>query len=86
MVLSWTQQAWEDYLYWQNTDKRIVKRINELIRDSLRTPFAGLEKPEALCFDLTGCWSRRIDREHRLVYRQDEQADALIILQCHYHY
>ena len=78
MLLTWTPQAWEDYLYWQATDKRTVKRINELLRDALRNPFEGLGKPEPLRFDLTGCWS--------LVYRLDEQGAALIVLQCRYHY
>ena len=79
MLLTWTPQAWEDYLYWQATDKRTLKRINELLRDALR-------KPEPLRFDLAGCWSRRINQEDRLVYRLDEQGTALIILQCRYHY
>lgn len=86
MLLTWTPQAWEDYLYWQSTDKRAVKRINELIRDALRTPFEGMGKPEPLRFDLAGCWSRRIDREHRLVYKVDDGRQALVILQCRYHY
>lgn len=86
MLLAWTPQPWEDYVYWQNTDKRTVKRINELLRDALRTPFEGLGKPEPLRFDLAGCWSRRIDREHRIVYRLNEQAHTLVMLQCRYHY
>ena len=67
MLLTWTPQAWEDYLYWQHTDKRTVKRINELLRDAIRNPFEGLGKPEPLRFDLAGCWSRRINQEDRLV-------------------
>lgn len=86
MLLAWTPQAWEDYVYWQNTDTRTVKRINELLRDALRTPFEGLGKPEPLRFDLAGCWSRRIDREHRIVYLLNEQAHTLVVLQCRYHY
>lgn len=86
MLLAWTPQPWEDYVYWQNTDKRTVKRINELLRDALRTPFEGLGKPEPLRFDLAGCWSRRIDREHRIVYRLNEQAHTLVVLQFRYHY
>lgn len=86
MLLTWTPQGWEDYLYWQMTDERVVRRINELVRDSLRTPFDGMGKPEPLRFDLTGCWSRRIDREHRLVYRLSDDGASLIILQCRYHY
>ena len=57
MLLTWTPQAWEDYLYWQHTDKRTVKRINELLRDAMRNPFEGMGKPEPLRFDLAGCWS-----------------------------
>lgn len=85
-LLAWTPQAWEDYLYWQKVDKKILKRINLLIRDALRTPFEGRGKPEALRFDLTGCWSRRINHEHRLVYKHDDRANTLVILQCRYHY
>lgn len=83
---TWTPQAWEDYLYWQKMDKKMLKRINTLVRDALRTPFEGLGKPEPLRFDFTGYWSRRMDQEHRLVYTFDGNADALIIIQCRYHY
>ena len=86
MLLTWTPQAWEDYLYWQHTDKRTVKRINELLRDAMRNPFVGLGKPEPLRFDLVGCWSRRINQEDRLVYKVDERSEGLIVLQCRYHY
>jgi len=85
-LLAWTPQAWEDYQYWQKTDPRTVKRINALIRDALRAPFEGLGKPEALRFDLAGCWSRRIDHQQRLVYTFDGAADTLTVLQCRYHY
>jgi toxin YoeB len=84
--LTWTAEAWEDYLYWQKTDKAMLKRLNALIRDALRAPSEGLGKPEPLRFDLTGYWSRRMDQEHRLVYTYDAKADALIIVQCRYHY
>lgn len=84
MNLTWTPQAWEDYLYWQKTDNTVRKRINALIESALRSPFQGIGKPEPLKYDLAGCWSRRIDAEHRLVYLADE--NALIILQCRYHY
>jgi toxin YoeB len=84
MKLSWDQHGWEDYLYWQKTDKKILRKINELIRDTMRQPFEGLGKPEALKENLTGCWSRRIDQEHRLVYKVLD--DAILILQCRYHY
>lgn len=63
MLLTWTPQAWEDYLYWQHTDKRTVRRINELLRDAMRNPFEGIGKPEPLRFDLAGCWSRRSIRK-----------------------
>jgi len=76
--------AWEQFLYWQATDKAMVRKINGLIRECLRHPFAGTGKPEPLKGDLAGFWSRRIDREHRLVYRAT--ADALEIVQCRYHY
>jgi toxin YoeB len=84
MVLSWDKDAWEDYLYWQQTDKTILRRINELIKECLRTPFEGKGKPEPLKENLSGFWSRRITDEHRLVYRAD--ADRLHIIQCRYHY
>lgn len=84
MNILFTDIAWEDYTYWQRTDPKMVRRINELIRDAAREPFAGLGKPEPLKFTLAGCWSRRIDQEHRLVYKPD--ADTLIIIQCRYHY
>jgi len=84
MIIAWTELAWESYLYWQMTDKRILKKINELIKDIQRTPFAGLGKPEPLKFELAGKWSRRINDEHRLVYQIKE--GEIIILQCRYHY
>lgn len=83
-MIKWTDGAWEDYLYWQQTDKQILKRINLLIKEIQREPFAGIGKPEPLKFGLTGYWSRRINDEHRLVYNVDET--GLIILQCCYHY
>jgi toxin YoeB len=83
-VIKWTDGAWEDYLYWQQTDKQILKRINLLIKEIQREPFAGVGKPEPLKFGLAGYWSRRIDEEHRLVYNVDET--GLIVLQCRYHY
>jgi toxin YoeB len=84
MMLSWDRDAWEDYLYWQQTDKTILRRINELVKECLRTPFEGKGKPEPLKENLSGFWSRRITDEHRLVYRAD--ADRLHIIQCRYHY
>ncbi|WP_243547347.1 Txe/YoeB family addiction module toxin [Pseudodesulfovibrio tunisiensis] len=85
-LLTWTPQAWDDYLDWQKTDKKTLKRINSLIRDAIRTPFEGTGKPEPLRFDLAGYWSRRIDHEHRLVYKFDGKTDTLIVVQCRYHY
>lgn len=84
MILSWATDAWDDYLYWQKADKKTLKRINALIKDIKRTPYEGLGKPEPLKYQWTGYWSRRIDREHRLVYKAVD--DAIIIVQCRYHY
>lgn len=84
MDLLWTPQGWEDYLHWQASDKAKVKKINPLIKDALKTPYAGLGKPEQLRFDLSGHWSRRIDLEHRLVYAVEN--DCLKIIACRYHY
>ena len=77
-------QAWTDYLYWQATDWDIVRKINELIKDCRRSPYSGIGKPERLGQNYAGWWSRRIDREHRLIYRVDN--DQLLIAQCRYHY
>jgi toxin YoeB len=82
--LMWTDLAWNDYLYWQSTDKKILKRVNELIKDIQRNPFDGIGKPEALKFELRGKWSRRIDSEHRLVYQIENE--TLVIFLCRYHY
>lgn len=82
--LLWDQSGWEDYLYWQVNDKKILFRINDLIKDAQRNPFTGLGKPEPLKGNLTGCWSRRINEEHRLVYMVKE--DCIYILQCRFHY
>lgn len=84
MKLTFSSQSWDDYLYWQQTDKKIVKRINELIKDIQREPFAGKGKPESLKYNLTGFWSRRITEEHRLVYAVTEH--AIMIAACRYHY
>jgi len=84
LILSWTQDAWEDYEYWQKTSKEKVKQISKLIKTIKRDPFEGIGKPEPLKHDLAGYWSRRIDQEHRLVY--EVQDDAIIIVQCRYHY
>jgi len=82
--INWHFNAWDDYLYWQKTDKRILKRINALIKDILRNPYDGIGKPEALKYEWSGYWSRRINDEHRLVYTV--KSNQLIIAQCRYHY
>ncbi|MEO8108540.1 MAG: Txe/YoeB family addiction module toxin [Ginsengibacter sp.] len=84
MELAWQTNAWEDYLYWQKTDPKILSRVNELIKDCLRSPFKGIGKPEPLKGNYSGYWSRRINDEHRLVYRISEE--RLYILQCRFHY
>lgn len=84
MILSWSDEAWDDYLYWQSTDKQMLKRINALIKDIKRTPFEGIGKPEPLKHDLSGYWSRRIDKENRIVYKAT--SDSIIIAMCRYHY
>ncbi|GLS84543.1 Txe/YoeB family addiction module toxin [Paraferrimonas haliotis] len=83
-LLSWTDEAWSDYVYWQSQDKKTLKRINKLINDVRRSPFDGIGKPEALKENLSGFWSRRIDDTNRLVYAVDDQAIAII--SCRYHY
>lgn len=83
-MISFEQQGWEDYLFWQQTDKTKIKCINQLIRDIQRDPFDGIGKPEALRHGLTGLWSRRIDDEHRLIYSVNDK--KIIIAQCRYHY
>jgi toxin YoeB len=86
MRLLWSDEAWEDYVYWQQSDPKVLQAINDLIRDIRRDPFRGLGKPEPLKHSLAGCWSRRITREHRLVYRvSGRDAELLEIIQCRYH-
>ncbi|QTE21713.1 Txe/YoeB family addiction module toxin [Polaribacter cellanae] len=84
MQLIWSTKSWNDYLYWQKVDKKIAKRINELLKVCMRTPFEGIGKPEALKNNLQGYWSRRITSEHRLVYKCENE--ELFILACRYHY
>ncbi|MED7789635.1 Txe/YoeB family addiction module toxin [Francisella sp. 19X1-34] len=84
MKILFTDEAWEEYLYWQKYDKKIIKKINALIKEIKRTPFEGTGNPEPLKYDLSGYWSRRIDREHRIVYKIGN--DLLSIVQCRYHY
>jgi toxin YoeB len=84
MKLIFSENAWEDYLFWQRTDKKLVVRINKLIKATVREPFAGVGKPEPLKHSLAGYWSRRINDEHRMVYKVTE--DALLIAQLRYNY
>jgi toxin YoeB len=84
MVLTFTENAWEDYLYWQEIDKKISKKINGLIKEIKRTPFEGSGQPEPLKYDLSGYWSRRIFNEHRLVYQIVE--NEIRIYSCRFHY
>jgi toxin YoeB len=83
-MISFRERAWQDYLYWQATDKQILKRINTLIKDIQRNPFIGIGKPEPLKHQFAGFWSRRINDEYRLVYAFIES--ELVIIQCRYHY
>jgi toxin YoeB len=82
--LSFQGRGWAHYLHWQTTDKAMLRKVNRLIEECLRHPFEGTGKPEPLRGDLAGYWSRRIDREHRLVYHVTE--DEIVIVQCRYHY
>lgn len=84
MNITFSENAWEDYLTWQNEDKKMLKKINDLIKDIKRHPFEGTGKPEPLKFDLKGLWSRRIDREHRLVYQIT--SNEVQIYSCRFHY
>ncbi len=84
MKIIFAEKAWEDYLYWQKNDKKLLNRTNELIKAILREPFEGIGKPEPLKHGLSGYWSRRINDEHRIVYKVQE--DNLLIAQCRYHY
>lgn len=84
MRLVFTPNGWEDYLHWQHTDKAVLRRLNRLLLETLRDPFTGVGKPEQLRHALAGCWSRRINEEHRLVYAVD--GDDVVVLQARYHY
>lgn len=83
-LLAWTDEAWNDYVYWQGQDRKTLKRINQLLNESMRTPFEGIGKPEALRENLSGFWSRRIDETNRLVYAVDDS--YLTVISCRYHY
>ena len=84
MKLIFSENAWEDYLYWQKTDKKLLNRINKQIKETKRQPFEGVGKPEPLKHGLAGYWSRRINDEHRMVYKVTD--DALLLAQLRYHY
>lgn len=84
MNLTFEPAGWDDYLHWQKTDKVMLRKLDRLIEECLRYPFEGAGKPEPLRGDLAGFWSRRIDREHRLVYR--DWAESVEVVQCRYHY
>ncbi len=84
MILIFVDESWEDYLYWQATDKQMLTRINQLIKDISREPFKGIGKPEPLKHKYKGCWSRRIDNEHRLIYRVED--GQIQIVKCRFHY
>jgi len=84
LKLKFSEHAWEDYLYWQRTDRRVLQRINTLIRDIQRAPFSGIGNPEPLRHELSGFWSRRITDEHRIVYQVE--SDTVLIAQVRHHY
>lgn len=84
MKLIFSENAWDDYQYWLRTDKKLLKRLNSLIREIQRSPYEGIGKPEPLKHGLSGYWSRRITDEHRIVYKVDD--DAIFIAQARYHY
>jgi len=88
MIISFTSTGWEDYLFWQENDPATLYKINELIRDTKRDPFRGIGKPEPLSGNLKGWWSRRVSREHRLVYKVEggKPNQSLIIIQARFHY
>ncbi|KEQ00695.1 MULTISPECIES: Txe/YoeB family addiction module toxin [Snodgrassella] len=84
MIIAWASVGWEDYLYWQKTDKKMLQRINTLIKEICRDPFTGIGNPEPLKHNRSSYWSRRIDKEHRIIYKIVD--DSLYIIQCRYHY
>ena len=84
MKIIFTSSAWEEYLFWQSTNPKTLKRINSLIRETARNPYSGIGKPEGLKHMLSGYWSRRVDQQNRMVYKVEE--DSLLIIQLRYHY
>ncbi len=84
MKYIFVDESWEDYIYWQETDKKMIRRINELLKDISRTPFSGIGKPEPLKYKYKGYWSRRINEEHCLIYQARE--NEILIAKCRFHY
>lgn len=84
MRIIWSESAWDDYLYWQANDKKMVNKINKLIKEIKRTPFAGTGKPEPLKFHWAGYWSRRVSQSDRLVYKVTKE--SILVAQCRFHY
>lgn len=84
MTIQFTEEAWKDFEWFLDNDKQLVKRIRTLLKDMIRNPIEGIGKPEKLRFDLSGCWSRRINDEHRLVYKIEN--NTIIVISCRYHY
>ena len=84
MKITFSKNSWEEYVSWQRDDKKMLKKINQLIKDIQRAPYQGIGNPEPLKYDLSGFWSRRIVREHRLVYQVNDQ--EILIYSCKYHY
>lgn len=84
MKYTFVDESWEDYLYWQKTDKKMMTKINHLLKDISKSPFSGLVKPEPLKYKYKGFWSRRIDDEHRLIYQVND--DEILIAKCRFHY
>ena len=84
MKLIWSEESWEDYLYWQQNDKKVLKKINSLIKNIKREPFKGVGEPEPLKYNWSGYWSRRINLEHRIIYKVLD--NSILIAQCRYHY
>lgn len=84
MKVTFSADGWDDYLFWQETDKRMLQAMNKLIRECMRTPFSGSGQPEPLRNQLSGLWSRRMNQKHRLIYRVTDE--AIVVIQCRFHY